>query len=139
MSFTHHQSVDLVVASPLRRTIQTAAHAFKPALDRPSIQLVLLPQAQEIASYSCNIGHSKHELQHAIPHLLPDDASLDEGRIVLDLLDNDWNSKVSCYKSHHRSSICRKFYSRSEARYAISLGVFNEVYCLLWPSFCFES
>ncbi|XHF97960.1 hypothetical protein AWENTII_001535 [Aspergillus wentii] len=55
--FPHHANVELIAASPLRRTIYTAMHAFRPAFDaNPDRKLLLLPDLQEYSGFSCDIG-----------------------------------------------------------------------------------
>ncbi|KAJ5643480.1 uncharacterized protein N7484_005987 [Penicillium longicatenatum] len=55
-SFLYHDDLSLILASPLRRTIQTAAHAFHPALEKRQIPFVLAPKAQEISKRPCDVG-----------------------------------------------------------------------------------
>jgi broad specificity phosphatase PhoE len=90
--FQYHLSVDLIVASPMRRTIQTAALSFGPTLARPEVPFLLTPLAQEAGDWNCDIGHAPDELEKLIPDLLP--KGLDFGRLNLEAVQKGWNSKV---------------------------------------------
>ena len=54
-SFPDHKAIDLVVCSPLRRTIYTALLAFKQDIDRCG-RVIALPEAQETADVPCDTG-----------------------------------------------------------------------------------
>ena len=54
-SFPDHDSVDLVVASPLRRTIQTALLGFQQTIARCG-KVIALPEVQETADVACDTG-----------------------------------------------------------------------------------
>lgn len=60
--FPYHTSVQLLVASPLRRTIYTALHAFTPELDQ-GMTIIALPEAQETADVPCDTGTDADELK----------------------------------------------------------------------------
>ncbi|KAG9950372.1 phosphoglycerate mutase family protein, partial [Aureobasidium melanogenum] len=65
-SFAHHDSMALIVSSPLRRALQTAVHAFAPALQRDGVKTILQPMAQEMNAYPCDIGTDQDELQRQV-------------------------------------------------------------------------
>lgn len=48
-SFSRHDKIDLLVASPLRRTIQTCATAFKPVIEQHGLKILLVPAAEEVS------------------------------------------------------------------------------------------
>ncbi|KAF5714045.1 histidine phosphatase superfamily clade-1 [Fusarium mundagurra] len=48
-------NVDLIVSSPLRRTLQTTLLAFSPQLER-GVQIVALPEVQEVSDMNCDTG-----------------------------------------------------------------------------------
>ncbi|KAL9637642.1 MAG: hypothetical protein Q9164_002075 [Protoblastenia rupestris] len=54
-SFPNHGSVDLLVCSPLRRTIYTTLLGFKPDIER-GVKVIALPEAQETAAVPCDTG-----------------------------------------------------------------------------------
>jgi hypothetical protein len=107
-SFPYHDKVDLLVASPLRRTIQTAVLSFGPVLSRKDVPFLLHPNAQEVSERNCNVGFSKERLTHEVPTMF-EDVELDFD--VMDRMDFEgviegWNSKVcsqnSCCVEAHR-------------------------------------
>jgi hypothetical protein len=77
-TFPFHESVDLVVASPLRRTVQTAVHSLNPILERDgdsdgeggvkeaggkAVPFILHPAAQEVSGRACNLGSEREQLE----------------------------------------------------------------------------
>jgi broad specificity phosphatase PhoE len=97
-AFEHHQDVEVVFASPLRRTIQTAALSFGPTLARTEVPFVLLPGLQEIGDMKSDTGLA--DTANDFKKLLPD--LFEEGELTFDLEKMDasavqegWNSKVS--------------------------------------------
>ena len=82
------KSVDLIVTSPLKRTLQSTRIGWGPAIDRLGIKNVIcLPQAQECNAFPCDTGSSREELE-----------SLDEFKdFNFELLTPDWNSKKGFY------------------------------------------
>ncbi|KAL8940521.1 MAG: hypothetical protein Q9216_002771 [Gyalolechia sp. 2 TL-2023] len=53
--FPYHSSINLVVTSPLRRTIQTSLLAFQPEISR-GINCIALPEVQETGGFPCDTG-----------------------------------------------------------------------------------
>ncbi|KAL4873066.1 hypothetical protein BDV12DRAFT_116277 [Aspergillus spectabilis] len=77
-SFPRHDKIDLIVASPLRRTIYTALQSFEPVFKaNPNLKLILLPDIQETSDVPCDTGSDPEVLQKEIEEKgLPVDASL---------------------------------------------------------------
>lgn len=50
-----HESIDLLVASPLQRTLQTALLSFVPEIKR-GLKVIALPELQEVGDYPCDRG-----------------------------------------------------------------------------------
>ncbi|KAG4415033.1 hypothetical protein IFR04_011854 [Cadophora malorum] len=101
-AFPFHNDVDFVMASPLRRTIQTAIESFTPALLRPGVQLLLLPQAQEISNKPCDTGFEKEELEAEIKKILGEEASeggFDPKRIDYSVLEPGWSKKSGKFEA----------------------------------------
>lgn len=48
-------NVDLIVSSPLRRTLQTTLLAFSSQLER-GLQILALPKVQEVSDMNCDTG-----------------------------------------------------------------------------------
>ncbi|PLB41382.1 uncharacterized protein BDW47DRAFT_100038 [Aspergillus candidus] len=89
-SFPAHDKVDLVTASPLRRTIYTALESFEPIFHaRPDTRLILIPDAQETSDVPCDTGSSPAELQREVEEKgLPVDVGL---------VEEGWNVKAGRY------------------------------------------
>jgi broad specificity phosphatase PhoE len=94
-TFPSHDKVDLMVASPLRRTIQTAFESFGPVLARKDVPFLLHPNAQEVSGRNCNIGFNKDRLRHEVCALFEGkDLGFDPAeRMDYDLVSEGWNSK----------------------------------------------
>ncbi|KAL4922319.1 histidine phosphatase superfamily [Aspergillus aurantiobrunneus] len=93
-SFPRHDQIDLVVASPLRRTIYTALQSFEPVFKaNPNLKLILLPDIQETSDVPCDTGSDPEVLRQEIEEKrLPVDASF-----VVD----GWNVKTGRYAPTH--------------------------------------
>ena len=85
LRFPRHDKIDLLVASPMKRTLYTALVVFAPVLKaHPSMKVVALPQLQETSSIPCDTGSSRAELEKEF-----------EGcPIDFSLVTEDWNSKI---------------------------------------------
>lgn len=85
--FPFHSSVELVVASPIRRTIYTALHAFAPVFERNSeLKLIALPDLQ-VSDLPCDSGSDFESLEkEVLESNLPVDLSL---------VSSGWHVKVS--------------------------------------------
>ncbi|KAF2089104.1 phosphoglycerate mutase-like protein [Saccharata proteae CBS 121410] len=80
--FPYHDRVDLVCASPIRRTIQTALIGFQPWISQKGHRILCVPRGQESSSDPADTGKS------------PDELALEFGEIVdLRRCTEDWNSK----------------------------------------------
>jgi broad specificity phosphatase PhoE len=100
-TFPLHNVIDLVLSSPLRRAIQTTALSFGPTLARQEIQFVLVPNAQEVSSKTCDIGFPSEILQAEVPKLVEGEEILfDIKKIDYSLVAEGWNSKVRILHSH---------------------------------------
>jgi len=79
-------SVDLIVTSPLKRTLQTTLRTWGPAVKRLGIENVIcLAEAQECNDYPCDTGSPREELEKD-----PDFAGLTFARVT-----PDWTSKAN--------------------------------------------
>lgn len=56
------RSVDLVVASPLKRTINTALLSFEPVIKEKGLKVIALPELQETSDLPCDTGTSPEVL-----------------------------------------------------------------------------
>ena len=90
-NFPFHDDVELVVASPMRRTLYTAMIAYaKPLRDR-KMKIVALPEVQETSDVPCDLGTDLSALKQEVKEKnLPVDLSL---------VPEGWNDKVrSCLR-----------------------------------------
>ncbi|KAL2818471.1 histidine phosphatase superfamily [Aspergillus cavernicola] len=89
-AFPRHDKIDLIVASPLRRTIYTALQSFEPVFKaNPNLKLILLPDIQETSDVPCDTGSDTEALKKEIAEKgLPVDTSL---------VEEGWNVKTGRY------------------------------------------
>ncbi|KAE8343330.1 hypothetical protein BDV24DRAFT_161767 [Aspergillus arachidicola] len=124
--FPFLQDVEVILASPLRRTVQTAACTFAPELEKRQIPIVLVPKAQEISSLACDVGHDAEVTIADALKLIADAApSWDASNLDTTLVDDSWNSKKGIYASnlsavHQRAAEMRNWiYNRPEKHIAL--------------------
>ncbi|KAF2706222.1 phosphoglycerate mutase-like protein [Pleomassaria siparia CBS 279.74] len=97
-TFEHHNAIDLVLASPLRRTIQTAALSFGRTLARNEVPFVLLPLLQEVSDSGSDTGSAPDELKRGISELFANDGiEFDLGKIDFGAVHEEWDSKTGIY------------------------------------------
>ncbi|KAL6714531.1 hypothetical protein ACLMJK_007956 [Lecanora helva] len=80
--FPYHASVELLVASPLRRTIYTTLLGFKPEIER-GMTVIALPEVQETADVPCDTGADLSALKEEMKR-----KPVDLSRVM-----DGWNSK----------------------------------------------
>ncbi|KAI4142245.1 MAG: hypothetical protein L6R39_005022 [Caloplaca ligustica] len=80
--FPHHSSIDLLVSSPLRRTMQTTLIAFKPELSR-GVKYIALPEVQETSDLPCDTGSKLSVLKEEFK----------DQPVDFSLVPKDWDSK----------------------------------------------
>lgn len=59
--FPYHH-VDLIVSSPIRRTIYTSLLSFDRDIKKKGLRIIALPELQEISDLPCDTGSSPEEL-----------------------------------------------------------------------------
>ncbi|KAF2098278.1 phosphoglycerate mutase family protein [Rhizodiscina lignyota] len=84
-SFPDVDSIDLIVASPLKRTVYTALISFRDIIARKNLTVIALPEAQETSDMPCDTGSHIDELEKEFQGQ-PVDFGLVAAR-------PDWNSK----------------------------------------------
>lgn len=99
-NFPFHAQADLVVASPLRRTIYTALQAFSPVFEaHPDLKLIAHPDLQETSDVACDTGSDPETLRREVEENgLPVDLSL---------LYDGWNIKKDRYAPTNDAIKCR--------------------------------
>lgn len=90
-TFPYQSSIDVIVSSPLRRTLYTALCSFRPAISR-GVKVIALPELQETSSVACDTGSELSRLEKEFSKEIGPPASI----IDLSLLDGGWYVKVSC-------------------------------------------
>ncbi|KAL1960115.1 hypothetical protein VTO42DRAFT_287 [Malbranchea cinnamomea] len=76
-NFPYHDDVDLVVASPLRRTLYTALLAFEKPIREKGLKVIALPDLQETSDVPCDLGSDLAALETEVREKdLPVDLSL---------------------------------------------------------------
>ncbi|TKA73923.1 hypothetical protein B0A55_05052 [Friedmanniomyces simplex] len=68
-NFQSHDKIDLLLASHLRRALQTCALSFAPCLDR-SQKIYALPMAEEASDSPCDTGSPLEVLQNEFPNIV---------------------------------------------------------------------
>lgn len=92
------QQADLVVSSPLKRTLQTTKLGWGPAVERLGLdKVVLLPQAQECNALPCDTGSSRETLE----------ADAELAGFDFAPLTPDWTSKLGFW-ADDRASIANR-------------------------------
>lgn len=82
-NFPYHDKVDLVVASPIRRTIQTALLSMQPSIEKKGFKIRLLPEVQETSAKPMDVGGDPEVIKERFKNAPVDVNGLPE----------DWNSK----------------------------------------------
>jgi hypothetical protein len=119
-AFQYHEKIDAVFASPLRRTIQTAALSFGPVLSREEVPFILLPALQEVSNIGCDVGiaDTADEVQMFLPKLFPQgEVDFDINKVDASAVTAGWNSKVG--RSPGLTSACmltNTFFSKTIGR-----------------------
>jgi broad specificity phosphatase PhoE len=106
-AFAHHQTVDAVFASPLRRTIQTASLSFGPTLTRKEVPFILIPGLQELGATGSDTGlaNTAADLKQLLPDLFAEgELEFDLAKIDASAVTAGWNSKVPQHQSLRSTS-----------------------------------
>ncbi|KAF2020865.1 phosphoglycerate mutase family protein-like protein [Aaosphaeria arxii CBS 175.79] len=106
------KNVDLIIASPLRRTLYTALLTFKSHLAaNPSLRIVALPDIQETTALPCDTGSSPEALREEFK---------DYPAVDLSLVQEGWNEKhEGAYRPRtdliaRRTARARRFFRECE-------------------------
>ncbi|KAJ9620256.1 hypothetical protein H2203_008021 [Taxawa tesnikishii (nom. ined.)] len=92
-SFPHMDKVDLVVASPIKRTVYTALLSFASVIKSKNLKVIALPELQETSDLPCDTGSSVEEVEREF-----------SGQPVdLSLLHADWNNKKGRWAPNARA------------------------------------
>ncbi|KAF2130539.1 phosphoglycerate mutase family protein-like protein [Dothidotthia symphoricarpi CBS 119687] len=108
--FQHHNDIDIVIASPLRRTIQTAALCFGPTLARAEVPFILLPSLQEVTDKGCDTGlaDSAADFPQILAGLfLEGELEFDLDKIDASAVSKGWNGKKG-YWAYEKQTILKR-------------------------------
>lgn len=83
-NFPHHEAIDLIVSSPIRRTLYTSLLSFKDSIKSKGLHIIALPEIQETSAQPCDTGSSPIELRN----------EFHEHPIDFALVQADWNVKT---------------------------------------------
>jgi broad specificity phosphatase PhoE len=61
-NFPHHRGVDLIVSSPIRRTLYTSLLSFHDDIKTKGLRIIALPELQETTALPCDTGSAPAEL-----------------------------------------------------------------------------
>lgn len=92
-TFPYHDRIDLVVASPIKRTMYTALLGFGTDLERTGMKVLAMPELQETSDLPCDTGSSPEELAK----------ELDGKPVDLSLVQPGWNNKKMKYAANSRA------------------------------------
>lgn len=92
----------MIVASPLRRTLQTAIYSFQPAIER-GVKIVALAELQETSDVACDTGIDVIDLEREFTGFQSKSKLRTGGAAVVDLsfVPPDWNKKVCTVQIIH--------------------------------------
>ena len=82
-NFPHHQGVELIVSSPIRRTLYTSLLGFKDDIKTKGLKIIALPELQETTALACDTGSDPIELANEFA----------SDPIDFTLVHPDWNEK----------------------------------------------
>lgn len=81
-NFPRHDPIDLLVCSPLRRTVYTTLISFQPEIEQRGLKVIALPELQEVGDWPCDTGSDLAVIREEF-----------EGKPVdLSRVPDDWNS-----------------------------------------------
>ena len=83
-TFPHHDSVELLVSSPIRRALHTTLIGFESDVRR-GLRVIALPDIQETSDLPCDTGSDPGKLEEEFGK---------EGKVDLSLVHEGWNVKV---------------------------------------------
>jgi broad specificity phosphatase PhoE len=81
--FPAFHDVDLVVASPIKRTVWTALHSFDTRMNDKTLEIIALPELQATSDRLCDTGSSREEVAR----------EFDGKPVDLSLVVSGWDSK----------------------------------------------
>jgi broad specificity phosphatase PhoE len=105
--FPHHQGVDLIVSSPIRRTLYTALLSFDNDIKTKKLTIVALPELQETSDLPCDTGSTPAQLANEFASYNIDFAHVQEG---WNIKTGKWSAQPDAIK--HRAQEAREWLSK---------------------------
>lgn len=99
--FPYKADIDLVVASPLKRTLYTALYSFPEPIEKKKLKIIALPELQETSDLPCDTGSNPEDIIQEFrgKPLDPSALSSPEGK--------RWNSKKGRWAPHADAIVAR--------------------------------
>ncbi|KAF7197111.1 putative phosphatase SPAC5H10.03 [Pseudocercospora fuligena] len=131
-NFPHHDEIDLIVASPIRRTLYTALISFHDTIQRKNLKVIALPELQETSDLPCDTGSPKEKLEEEFANKPVD----------LSLVPEGWNCKRGKWSPtsqaiQARARAARKFLKNREEKniVVVTHGGFLHYFTKDWDAF----
>ena len=118
-TFPSHDQIELVITSPLLRTIHTALLSFAPALKR-GVQVLALPLLQEASTLPCDTGRDLDIIKKELKDSVVDFSLVQEG----------WHLKVGTSTRLMRIYLLLAFVQRFDMATYTGRHIFNHKYCI---------
>lgn len=115
----HMDQIELIIASPLKRTIYTALLSFAPVIKQKNLKVLLLPELQETSDLPCDTGSSLEEIEKEFAGKPIDTSLMRHAENV------EWNNKKGRWAPNSsaieaRAKDAREFlYARNEKEVAV--------------------
>lgn len=93
-AFPYTDKIDLVVASPLKRTIYTALYSFPEPIEKKHLKVIALPELQETSDLPCDTGSEPAEVEREFRGKPVDLSTLQTSEGAT------WNSKKGRWAPH---------------------------------------
>jgi broad specificity phosphatase PhoE len=97
-TFPHHRGIDLIVSSPIRRTLYTSLLSFHDDIKTKGLRIIALPELQETTALPCDTGSHPVELDNEFAGEPIDFALVQPG----------WNDKTAAKWAVNDETIARR-------------------------------
>lgn len=101
-NFPYHEGIELLVSSPIKRTVYTSLLSFKKDIERKHLTVLCMPELQETTSLPCDTGSEPQELAEAFAN----------EPVNFDLVTPGWNVKKGKWGPEAEAISKRAHYAR---------------------------
>jgi len=108
--FPYISDIDLVVASPLKRTMYTALYSFSGPIEKKHLKVIALPELQETSDLPCDTGSDPTQLAKELDGKPIDLSELDKSEA------QHWNNKRGRWAPHSDAIVARAKVAREWLR-----------------------